>query len=59
MALGPGHALDHLTRASAEKWQVIGDVVKEKDWRPFIKLCLILLLVQVPFDIGIAWMMFK
>jgi hypothetical protein len=51
MAAEPGRVLDHLSHASAEKWSLFDRVIHEKDWLPFIKLLLILLVVQAPFDI--------
>jgi hypothetical protein len=60
MAASSGHGLDFLSRGSAEKWLVIGSVVHTKDWVPPIKLCLILLVLQVPLDIGaLLWVVLR
>jgi hypothetical protein len=52
MAPKTGEVLERFSHASAAKWKVIGQVVQENDWRPFVKHCLILFLAQAPFDIA-------
>jgi hypothetical protein len=55
MAAEPGRVLGQLSDASAAKWSVIDRVVHEKDWRPFIKLLAILLVVQVTSICTLLW----
>ena len=44
--------------ASAVKWLVIGSVLHAGDWRPFVRLCVILVLLavmQIPLDLWLLW----
>jgi hypothetical protein len=64
MAAEPGRVLEPFSRAPAQVSSplisLIDRVVHERDRRPFVKLLLILLVLQMPLDFGgLVWTLLK
>jgi hypothetical protein len=58
MAPDTSQVLEHLSRFSAAKWQAITSATES--WPKTLRLCIILLVLQVPLDIGgVLWLILK
>jgi hypothetical protein len=47
-----GQVIERLSEASAERWKTFGEVARAEGWAPTLKLCLIIFVVQMPFDVA-------